>query len=144
MLPLYVHIKTARDALSAERVYDVHCTTYGSRPSALVTWWLGTTQLLDHSSQVYARHTETKPLKWYHNMLAVKMLNPRKALPDFMLLWSINGFHKEEGEERDRNKPWGGDRIRYYHYIFPARLYKLAKKERGNSLNNEEPTLCSI
>ena len=52
MLPLYVHIKTARDALSAERVYDVHCTTYGSRPSALVTWWLGTTQLLDHSSQV--------------------------------------------------------------------------------------------
>ena len=52
VLPLYVHIKTIRNALSAERVYDIHCVTYGSRPSALVTWWLGTTQLLDHSSQV--------------------------------------------------------------------------------------------
>ena len=52
VLPMYIHIKTVRNALSAERVYDIHCITYGSRPSALVTWWLGTTQLLDHSSQV--------------------------------------------------------------------------------------------
>jgi len=52
LLPLYVHITSERDALSAERVYDLHCTTFGSRPSALVTWWLGQNQLLDHSSEV--------------------------------------------------------------------------------------------
>ena len=34
------------------QVYDLHCSTFGSRPSALVTWWLGKTQLLDHSSEV--------------------------------------------------------------------------------------------
>ena len=52
VLPLFVHIKTARAALSAERVYDIHCITFGSRPSALVSWWLGNTQLLDHSTSV--------------------------------------------------------------------------------------------
>ena len=52
VLPLYVHIDSAKDPLSAERVYDIHCITFGSRPSALVTWWIGTSQLLDHSSQV--------------------------------------------------------------------------------------------
>ena len=52
VLPLFVHITSERNALSADRVYDLHCSTFGSRPSALVTWWLGTTQLLDHSSQV--------------------------------------------------------------------------------------------
>ena len=52
VLPLFVHIKTARSALSAERVYDIHCITFGSRPSALVSWWLGNTQLLDHSTSV--------------------------------------------------------------------------------------------
>ena len=52
VLPLYVHITTPRSALSAERVYDLHCLTYGSRPAALVSWWLGNTQLLDHSTQV--------------------------------------------------------------------------------------------
>ena len=57
VLPLFVHIKTARSALSAERVYDIHCITFGSRPSALVTWWLGNTQLLDHSTSV--RHHVT-------------------------------------------------------------------------------------
>ena len=57
VLPLFVHIKTARSALSAERVYDIHCITFGSRPSALVSWWLGNTQLLDHSTSV--RHHVT-------------------------------------------------------------------------------------
>ena len=55
VLPLFVHIKTARAALSAERVYDIHCVTFGSRPSALVSWWLGSTQLLDHSTSVSER-----------------------------------------------------------------------------------------
>ena len=60
VLPLYVHIPSERNSLSAERVYDLHCTTFGSRPSALVTWWLGSTQLLDHSNEVsvnYPRKT---------------------------------------------------------------------------------------
>ncbi len=52
VLPLYVHIKSEKKTLSAEAVYDIHCVTFGSRPSALVTWWLGPNQLLDHSSQV--------------------------------------------------------------------------------------------
>ena len=83
MLPLYVHIKTAREALSAERVYDVHCTTYGSRPSALVTWWLGTTQLLDHSSQVqyhfvqFCKQTFDKSFRKSNNLVShsIHMLN---------------------------------------------------------------------
>ena len=52
VLPLYVHIDSVKEPLSAERVYDIHCISFGSRPSALVTWWSGMTQLLDHSSQV--------------------------------------------------------------------------------------------
>ena len=52
VLPLYVHITSERDPLSADRVYDLHCTTFGSRPSALTTWWLGKSQLLDHSNEV--------------------------------------------------------------------------------------------
>jgi len=54
VLPLFVHITSdlAGSALSADRVYDVHCVTFGSRPPALVTWWLGSNQLLDHSSEV--------------------------------------------------------------------------------------------
>ena len=52
VLPLFVHIKSDRESLSAEHVYDIHCITYGSRPPSLITWWLGTIQLLDHSSQV--------------------------------------------------------------------------------------------
>ena len=52
VLPLYVHITSEQSPLSAERVYDLHCVTFGSRPPALVTWWIGNTQLLDHSSQV--------------------------------------------------------------------------------------------
>ena len=64
VLPLFVHIKTARSALSAERVYDIHCITFGSRPSALVSWWLGNTQLLDHSTSVS------------HDVLAVSKFSP--------------------------------------------------------------------
>ena len=56
VLPLYVHITSEQSPLSAERVYDLHCVTFGSRPPALVTWWIGNTQLLDHSSQVYSIH----------------------------------------------------------------------------------------
>ncbi len=37
-----MHITSDRTAaLSAERVYDVHCVAFGSRPAALVSWWLG-------------------------------------------------------------------------------------------------------
>jgi hypothetical protein len=52
VLPLHVQLTSERVTLSAERVYDVHCVAFGSRPAALVTWWLGNTQLLDHSTQV--------------------------------------------------------------------------------------------
>lgn len=52
VLPLHVSITSPKTSLSAEKVYDVHCLTYGSRPSALVSWWLGNNQLLDHSTQV--------------------------------------------------------------------------------------------
>ena len=63
VLPLYVHIKTEKKTLSADTVYDIHCTTFGSRPAALVTWWLGATQLLDHSSQVLYNVAEPFPKK---------------------------------------------------------------------------------
>lgn len=52
VLPLLVSITSEQTALSADRVYDIHCLTFGSRPKALVTWWLGLDQLLDHNSTV--------------------------------------------------------------------------------------------
>jgi hypothetical protein len=58
VLPLLVHITTTQTALSAERVYDIHCLTFGSRPSAMVSWWMGNTQLLDHSTEVREREIE--------------------------------------------------------------------------------------
>lgn len=51
LLPIHVRITSPQTQLSADRVYDIHCITFGSRPSALVTWWLGNTQLLDHSTK---------------------------------------------------------------------------------------------
>ena len=66
VLPLYVHIDSVKDALSAERVYDIHCITFGSRPSALVTWWIGKSQLLDHSSQVCMILDRSLFYKYHH------------------------------------------------------------------------------
>ncbi|CAB4068057.1 unnamed protein product [Lepeophtheirus salmonis] len=51
LLPLHVHISSQRIALSAGSVYDIHCKTFGSRPSSHVTWWLGNVRLLDESSK---------------------------------------------------------------------------------------------
>lgn len=43
--PVAVHILTKDKFLSANQSYDVECKCTGSRPEALVTWWLGTRQI---------------------------------------------------------------------------------------------------
>ena len=63
VLPLSVKITSEQRPLSADRVYDIHCVTFGSRPSALVTWWLGSIQLLDHSSQVRCKKKYSRVIK---------------------------------------------------------------------------------
>ncbi|KAI4504248.1 hypothetical protein M0802_000719 [Mischocyttarus mexicanus] len=37
--PLYVQILTKEERVSAEKNYKVECTTTGSRPAAVITWW---------------------------------------------------------------------------------------------------------
>lgn len=43
--PVAVHILTKQKFLSAEKTFDVECRSSGSRPEAVVTWWMGTQQI---------------------------------------------------------------------------------------------------
>ncbi len=37
--PLEVRILSSRQPMSANKKYELTCQTFGSRPSATVTWW---------------------------------------------------------------------------------------------------------
>ncbi|KAK8393912.1 hypothetical protein O3P69_006924 [Scylla paramamosain] len=50
--PLWVRLLSSRDALSAGRAYQVVCQAAGARPSANITWRLGTNILTTHSEKM--------------------------------------------------------------------------------------------
>jgi hypothetical protein len=39
--PIYVNILNSSLTLVADRKYEIHCLTSGSRPDAIITWWKG-------------------------------------------------------------------------------------------------------
>ncbi|XP_037920773.1 neural cell adhesion molecule 2 [Hermetia illucens] len=43
--PVAVHILTKEKALSADRQFDVECKSSGSKPAAIITWWMGNRQI---------------------------------------------------------------------------------------------------
>lgn len=43
--PLLVNITNKRAHLSALRTYEIECTSSGSRPEAVITWWKGNHQV---------------------------------------------------------------------------------------------------
>lgn len=43
--PVAVHILTKERFVSADKPYDVECKSSGSRPEAVMSWWLGTRQI---------------------------------------------------------------------------------------------------
>ncbi|KAG8185339.1 hypothetical protein JTE90_005468 [Oedothorax gibbosus] len=57
LYPLTIIITNRNTALSAGRAVDLTCRSYGSRPSATVTWWLNGTKLFDHSDTVQDNST---------------------------------------------------------------------------------------
>lgn len=50
--PLWVHLLSSRDPLSAGMAYQVVCQAAGARPSANITWRLGSTILTTHVDKV--------------------------------------------------------------------------------------------
>lgn len=43
--PVAVHILTKEKFVSADKHYDVECKSSGSRPEAVITWWMGMRQI---------------------------------------------------------------------------------------------------
>ena len=57
--PLDVKIISPRRPLSAGKKSQISCESSGSRPSAVVTWWLGSKQLLHVTEEVSANQNST-------------------------------------------------------------------------------------
>ncbi|XP_042911582.1 cell adhesion molecule 1 [Parasteatoda tepidariorum] len=60
--PLDVHITTLQRPLSAGRHTILKCQSRGSRPPAVITWWLGSKQLLNFTIAAYDSTTISKLL----------------------------------------------------------------------------------
>ncbi|GFR06355.1 uncharacterized protein TNCT_83801 [Trichonephila clavata] len=58
--PLNVHITTLQRPLSANRRTTLKCQSSGSRPPAVITWWIGSRQLLNASVATYDTTTISK------------------------------------------------------------------------------------
>ena len=43
--PVAVQILTKEKFLSADEPLDLECKSFGSRPGALITWWMGTREI---------------------------------------------------------------------------------------------------
>ncbi|XP_043227543.1 nephrin-like [Amphibalanus amphitrite] len=57
--PLYVRIEGRNRPLSLGRVHHVTCTTAGSRPKPVITWWINGLELQDYSVQTSLDGNET-------------------------------------------------------------------------------------
>lgn len=53
-----VNITSKEPYLSAFRTYEINCTSFGSRPKAVITWWKG-----DHQVKHMARNVSYIPYK---------------------------------------------------------------------------------
>lgn len=60
MKPLNVHITSLQRPLSAGRRVILKCQSFGSRPPALITWWIGSRQLLNSTEVAYDKTTISK------------------------------------------------------------------------------------
>lgn len=58
--PLNVHITSLQRPLSAGRKIVLKCQSFGSRPPALITWWIGSRQLLNSTEVFYDKTTFSK------------------------------------------------------------------------------------
>ncbi|XP_035208602.1 synaptogenesis protein syg-1-like isoform X2 [Stegodyphus dumicola] len=79
--PLNVHITTLQRPLSAGRWTVMKCQSSGSRPPAIITWWIGSRQLLNVSETIYDTTTISKlmyvPTADDHNrVLSCRATNP--------------------------------------------------------------------
>lgn len=45
MKPVFVKILTKEPRVSADKKYAVECRTTGSRPDAVITWWMANKQI---------------------------------------------------------------------------------------------------
>lgn len=52
MRPIDVLVTDPEEPFSAGRTYDLMCTSRGSRPPAIITWWLGSQRLRPIADQV--------------------------------------------------------------------------------------------
>ena len=50
--PLRVDILTKEPRFIADKKYAVECRTHGSRPDALITWWIGNKQIFNKTRLV--------------------------------------------------------------------------------------------
>lgn len=60
--PLNVHITSLQRPLSAGRKVTLKCQSSGSRPPALITWWIGSRKLLNSTEAVYDKTTTISKL----------------------------------------------------------------------------------
>jgi len=56
LLPLLVSIDNPRDPLTANKSTSLSCTSYGSNPPALLSWWFDGFRIQDHDTEVSLLH----------------------------------------------------------------------------------------
>lgn len=79
--PLNVHITSLQRPLSAGRKVMLKCQSFGSKPPALLTWWIGSRQLLNTTAISYDKTSVSKliyvPTPDDHNkVLSCRATNP--------------------------------------------------------------------
>jgi hypothetical protein len=58
VLPLVVSIDSPHEPLAANGNYSLSCTSYGSYPPAVLSWWLDATKISEQDSEVKQQKLE--------------------------------------------------------------------------------------
>lgn len=94
--PVAVHILTKEKFVSVDKAYDVECKSSGSRPEAVMTWWMGTRQI-----KRLAKHVRLpRLLVCLHGPLIGMVLAPSAVLRDGQSVAECAHIHPDQGGRR--------------------------------------------
>ncbi|XP_063889128.1 nephrin-like isoform X2 [Scylla paramamosain] len=98
--PLWIHLLSSRDPMSAGWPYAVVCNSAGSRPPAIVTWQLGNATLTSHTEKVSDDgNVTTSELRWTPSVqdvgkvLSCQARSPAVPYPILKDEWRLNIYY---------------------------------------------------
>lgn len=96
-------------AMSVEKDYQLSCLTYGSQPTAVITWWVGDNQLPYDSYVTKVTHLFDEMPSGQHTHTAEVWIlapHPEIAWTERIFLWGVHKHWEEQpGGKEKKNRP---------------------------------------